>query len=70
LIFKPETKKSIHTISGILENFKKPGLVKETLGKLGNLTPERFYHKNSGVKKYPAGDIFHISPSNFRFIVV
>ncbi len=36
--FKSETEKSIHTISGILENFKKPGLVNETLSNLLNLT--------------------------------
>jgi hypothetical protein len=36
--FKSETEKFVHTISGILENFKKPGLVKEALGKLGDLT--------------------------------
>jgi hypothetical protein len=37
--FKSETEKSIHTISGITVNFLKPGLVKEALGKLVDLTP-------------------------------
>ena len=27
--------------------FKKPGLVKEALGKLGDLTPARLYHKSA-----------------------
>ncbi len=44
-------------------------LVKEMLGKMGDLTPKRLYHKDSGVKKYLVGNIFHISPSNFRVIV-
>jgi len=41
LIFDLEDEKSIYTRCGILEIFKKPGLVKETPGKLSNLTPDR-----------------------------
>ncbi len=52
-----------------MANLKKPGLVNEVLGNLLNLTPELIYHKHSGVKKYPAGNIFYISPSNFRVVV-
>jgi len=52
-----------------LEIFKKHGLVDEVLGYLLNLTPELKYHKDSGVKKYSAANIFYISPSNFRVIV-
>ncbi len=41
LNFKFETEKSIHTISCIIVNLKKPGLEDETLGNLSNLTPDR-----------------------------
>ena len=35
--FKSEIEKSIHTISCIMSNLQKPGLVKEALGKLESL---------------------------------
>jgi len=47
LIFRSKDKKSVYTRYGILENFKKPGLEKEALGKLGDLTPGRLYHNYS-----------------------
>ncbi len=36
--FKPEIEKPIHTISCIMANLKKPGLVDESLGNSSDLT--------------------------------
>jgi hypothetical protein len=41
LIFDSEDEKTVYTRCGVWEKFKKTGLVKEMLGRLGNLTPER-----------------------------
>jgi len=40
------------------KNFKKPELVKEALGKLGNLTPELLYHLYSRVKQTKSYSFF------------
>jgi len=45
LIFKSEDGKFADARYGIMEIFKKPGLVDEALGELVDLTPERLYHK-------------------------
>jgi len=44
LTFKSEVEIVVYTKCGILEIFKKPGLVDETLSNLPDLTPDRLCH--------------------------
>jgi len=71
LTFESEDEKIAYTRCGIWGKFKKPGLVKEVLGKLGDLTPELIYHIQSlvlqeiskTVRKYPSWISFIILSS-------
>jgi hypothetical protein len=53
LIFNSEDEKTVYTRYGILENIKKPGLVKEALGNLFDLTPDTnaIYNRYTSVTK-------------------
>jgi len=61
LIFKSKTEKFADTRYGIMELFKKPGLVNEALGRLGDLTPEQLYHIYARVKRLKSYKNFAIS---------